>query len=61
MTDRMQVVVEQRLNELRGTTSAAPSAYRPSTVRPGLRLATGRLLVRLGERLTAPVSAPATR
>jgi hypothetical protein len=61
MTDRMQVVVEHRLNELRGTTSAVPSGYRPATVGPALRLATGRLLVRLGERLAAPVSASATR
>jgi len=61
MTDRMQVVVEHRLSELRGTTTAAPSAYQPATVGPVVRLATGRLLVRLGERLTAPVSAPVTR
>jgi hypothetical protein len=61
MTDRMQVVVEHRLTELRGTTSVAPSPYRPATVVPAVRLATGRLLVRLGERLATPVSTPVTR
>jgi hypothetical protein len=61
MTDRMQVVAEHRLGELRGTTSAVPSAHRPATVVPAVRLATGRLLVRLGERLAAPVGAPVTR
>jgi hypothetical protein len=61
MTDRMQVLGEHRLSELRGTTSDVPSAYRPATVMPALRLATGRLLVRLGERLTTSVSEPVTR
>jgi hypothetical protein len=61
MTDRMQLVAEHRLSQLRGTTSAVPSGYRPGTVGPAVRLATGRLLVRLGERLAAPVSAPVTR
>jgi hypothetical protein len=61
MTDRMQVVVEHRLSELRGTASAGPSGFRPPTVGPAVRLAAGRLLVRLGERLAAPASAPVTR
>jgi hypothetical protein len=61
MTDRMQVLVDHRLNELRGTTPTVPAAARPATFRPALRLATGRLLVRLGERLAAPASAAVTR
>jgi hypothetical protein len=61
VTDRLQVVVELRLNQLRGSTPAVPSAYRPATVAPAARLATGRLLVRLGERLAAPASAPVPR
>jgi hypothetical protein len=61
MTHPMQGVVEQRLSELRGTTPVVPSGYRPATVRPALRLATGRLLVRLGERLAPPAREAATR
>jgi hypothetical protein len=58
----LELLVEQRLADLRRTAGASQSLpRRPLWWRRSLRVRLGQLLVRVGDRLAQPAEAPAIR
>jgi hypothetical protein len=62
MTYQLELLVEQRLADLRRTAAASRSEERrPVPVRRPVRVRLGEILVRAGDRLAQPAGAPAIR
>jgi hypothetical protein len=62
MQYELELLVEQRLADLRRTAGASRSLpSRPLWWRRSLRVRLGQLLVRVGDRLAQPAEAPAIR
>jgi hypothetical protein len=62
VTYEMELLAQERLADLRGTTVLRPTTYSETgRWRRSLRTALGRALVRLGSRLAQPAGVPATR
>jgi hypothetical protein len=62
MTYELELLVEQRLADLRRTAAATRSLeLRPVAPRHSVRVRLGEILVRVGDRLAQPAGAPAVR
>jgi hypothetical protein len=62
MTYQLELLVEERLADLRRTAAASQSPQRrPGASRRSVRVRLGQTLVRVGDRLAQPAGVPALR